>query len=87
MTQALSEMVGAPSELDALLQLEVVASSSSASAQGNQLSTLLTIQLVGLALLIGGGFEQQGGVYTFHRVQLNRYELHHGDKGNTESWC
>ena len=85
MTQALSEMVGAPSELDALLQLEVVA--SSASAQGNQLSTLLTIQLVGLALLIGGGFEQQGGVYTFHRVQLNRSELHHGDKGNTESWC
>ena len=59
-------MVGAPSELDALLQLEVVA--SSASAQGNQLSTLLTIQLVGLALVIGGGFEQPGGVYTLHRV-------------------
>ena len=78
-------MVGAPSELDALLQLEVVA--SSASALGNQLSTSLTIQLVGLALLIGGGFEQQGGVYTFHRVQLNRSELHHGDKCNTESWC
>ena len=39
----ISQMLGAPSELDALLQLEVVV--SSASAQGNQLSTLLSIEL------------------------------------------
>ena len=64
--------------MDALLQLEVVVSSASAQALGPKATNCphFSIQLVGLALVIGGGLEQQGDVYTLHRVQLNWSELH-----------